>query len=79
MNDKTLIRDMAALLCEIHHFARDRAGRLFLYKDGVYAPGAEFFLRQQVKRLPQQLPGPRADRIHCAPTRPSSIPSLRTI
>src|SRR6476619_1056799 len=51
MNDKTLIRDMAALLCEVHHFARDRAGRLFLYKDGVYAPGAEFFLRQQVKRL----------------------------
>src|ERR1041384_6279582 len=51
MNDKTLIRDMAALLCEVHHFARDRAGRLFLYTEGVYTPGAEFFLRQQVKRL----------------------------
>jgi putative DNA primase/helicase len=51
MNDKTLIRDMAALLCEVHHFARDHAGRLFLYKDGFYAPGAEFFIRQQVKRL----------------------------
>src|SRR4051794_32424547 len=51
MNDKTLIRDMAALLCEVYHFARDRAGRLFVYKDGVYVHGAEFFLRQQVKRL----------------------------
>jgi putative DNA primase/helicase len=51
MNDKTLIHDMAALLCEVHDFARDRAGRLFLYQGGVYTPGAEFFLRQQVKRL----------------------------
>src|SRR5437763_535205 len=51
MNDKTLIRDMAVLLCEVHHFARDRAGQLFMYKEGVYAPGAGFFLRQQVKRL----------------------------
>jgi putative DNA primase/helicase len=51
MNDKTLIRDMAALIGEVHHFARDVAGRLFLYHDGVYAAGAEFFLRQQVKRI----------------------------
>ena len=39
------------MLGEVHHFARDAAGRLFLYQDGVYRPGAEFFLRQQVKRL----------------------------
>src|SRR5512142_1505490 len=51
MNDRTLIRDMAALLGEVHHFARDAAGRLFLYQDGVYRPGAEFFLRQQTKPL----------------------------
>jgi hypothetical protein len=51
MNDKTLIRDIAVLLGEVYHFARYRAGRLFLYKDGVYTPRAEFFLRQQVKRL----------------------------
>jgi putative DNA primase/helicase len=42
---------MAELIGEVHHFARDAAGRLFLYHDGVYGPGGEFFIRQQVKRL----------------------------
>jgi P4 family phage/plasmid primase-like protien len=51
MHDNTLIRDMASLLCEVYHFARHAGGRLFLYQDGVYVPGGEFFIRQQVKRL----------------------------
>ncbi len=51
MNDKTLIWDVAALICQVHYFARDAGERLFLYRDGVYLPGAEFFLRQQVKRI----------------------------
>src|ERR1051325_8802298 len=49
MNDRTLIRDVAAIICDTHHFARDVGDRLFLYKDGVYGTGAEFFIRQQVK------------------------------
>jgi P4 family phage/plasmid primase-like protien len=60
MNDRTLIRDMAAIICRLHHFARDGAGRLFVYKDGVYAAGGEFFIRQQVKRILAQLE--RSDR-----------------
>jgi hypothetical protein len=50
MNDRTLIRDLAALICRTHHFARD-IGRLNLYQEGVYSAGAEFFIRQQVKRI----------------------------
>ena len=51
MNEKTLIRDMAALICEAHHFAGDGFGRLFRYDRGVYVPGGEFLVRQEVKRL----------------------------
>jgi putative DNA primase/helicase len=42
---------MAALICEVHHFARDGAGCLLRYDQGVYVPGGEFLIRQQVKRL----------------------------
>jgi putative DNA primase/helicase len=51
MNEKTLIRDMAALISEVHHFARDGFCRLFRYDRGVYVPGGEFLVRQEVKRL----------------------------
>ncbi len=49
MNDRTLIRDLASIISETHHFARDVGSRLLLYKDGVYGTDAEFFIRQQVK------------------------------
>ena len=50
IHDRTLVADLAALTTMRDSFARDPAGKLFRYHDGVYVDG-EFFLRQRVKHL----------------------------
>jgi P4 family phage/plasmid primase-like protien len=51
ISDRTLVRDLASLILASDFFARSPAGEIFRYERGVYAPGGEFFIRQQVKHL----------------------------
>src|SRR5580700_7471726 len=51
LSDKTLIRDLAAVILTHDHFARDAAGRLFRYDAGVYTENAELYVKRQVKEL----------------------------
>jgi len=51
VGDRTLVRDLAALILSQDFFARNPAGEIYRYEDGVYVPGGEFFIRRRVKRL----------------------------
>ena len=51
LSDKTLIRDLAHVILAHDHFARDAAGRLFHYQDGVYTENGGLHVKRQVKQL----------------------------
>jgi phage/plasmid-associated DNA primase len=51
IDDRTLVRDLANLILAQDFFARSAAGEIFHYRNGVYSPRGEFFIRQRVKRL----------------------------
>jgi P4 family phage/plasmid primase-like protien len=55
VSDRTLVRDLAALILAQDFFARSPAGEIFHYRAGVYRTGADFFIRQRVKHLVLQL------------------------
>jgi putative DNA primase/helicase len=50
-NPRTLVRDLAAAITGKDHFARIGSGLLYVYRDGVYQPTGEVWIRRQVKHL----------------------------
>jgi P4 family phage/plasmid primase-like protien len=50
-NPRTLIRDLAGAITAKDYFARNGSGLLYVYRDGVYQPSGEMWIRQQVKHL----------------------------
>jgi len=50
-NPRTLVRDLAAAITGKDHFARIGSGLLYVYRDGVYQPTGEMWIRRQVKHL----------------------------
>ena len=50
-NPRTLVRDLSAAITSKDHFARNGSGVLYVYRDGVYQPSGEMWIRQQVKHL----------------------------
>jgi P4 family phage/plasmid primase-like protien len=48
---KQLTKDLADLILATDHFAQDSGGKLYVFKDGVYQPDGERFVRQRVKAL----------------------------
>jgi P4 family phage/plasmid primase-like protien len=48
---ETSVDELARTITAEHHFARDPGGRLYVFKDGVYKPTGELFVKQQVKAL----------------------------
>ncbi len=55
ISDRTLIRDLGEMVLAEAYFAKSRSGELFHYRDGVYAPGGEEFVKQRVKKLALRL------------------------
>jgi P4 family phage/plasmid primase-like protien len=50
MIDRGIVPELAAYIGLFDSFARDRSGRVFHYRDGVYAPDGEVELRRKVKQ-----------------------------
>jgi putative DNA primase/helicase len=51
VNPRTLVRDLAGAITTKDYFARNRSGLLYVYRDGVYRPDGEMFVRQRIKHL----------------------------
>ena len=51
INPRTLIRDLAGAIIATDRFARNGSGMLFVYRDGVYRPDGDMFIRKLVKHL----------------------------
>jgi len=51
LSDKTFIRDLAHVILAHDHFARDAAGRLYRYENGVYTQNGDLYVKRQVKQL----------------------------
>jgi hypothetical protein len=50
-NPRTLVRDLAAAITGKDYFARNGSGLLYVYRDGVYQPPGEMWIRRRVKHL----------------------------
>ena len=50
-NPRTLVRDLAAAITVKDYFARNGSGLVYVYRDGVYQPPGEIWIRRQVKHL----------------------------
>jgi len=48
---KGLVPQLAARILEANNFAQDSGGKMYTFRDGVYQPGGEAFIRQRVKNL----------------------------
>ena len=50
-NDPGLVRLLAEALASVDSFAVDAGGLLYIYRDGVYIPEAERYVKQAIKHL----------------------------
>jgi putative DNA primase/helicase len=51
LKPRTLVRDLAGDITQKDRFARNRGNLLYVYRDGVYKPEGELFVRQRVKHV----------------------------
>jgi putative DNA primase/helicase len=51
LKPRTLVRDVAGAITERDRFARNRSNLLYVYREGVYRPDGELFVRQRVKHV----------------------------
>jgi putative DNA primase/helicase len=51
LKPRTLVRDLAGAITASDRFARNRSNLLYVYREGVYKPEGELFVRQRVKHV----------------------------
>jgi putative DNA primase/helicase len=51
LKPRTLVRDLAGTITASDSFARNRSNMLYVYREGVYRPDGELFVRQRVKHV----------------------------